>query len=159
MTSTTSLADILRRIDPGLVLDGDGECQIETDGGEECLISAVDETGQVVLSAPLVAVSDFSAFGLFQEALLINNDLTLTGAARICFDPDQGMLLLRYATAAEGLDEGTLEVLIDATLELAERMQVHLQAGESLFDPDGEPAPAADHPGTDIGVGANIIRG
>ena len=69
------------------------------------------------------------------------------------------MLLLRYATAAEGLDEGTLEVLIDATLELAERMQVHLQAGESLFDPDGEPAPAADHPGTDIGVGANIIRG
>lgn len=134
-----------------LALDDDDECQLETDEGEECLVSAIEETGQMALSVPLVPLTDVDVFGLLREALIINNSVTLTGSSRICYDPDQDMLLLRCIIAADGLDKAGFAALLGSFLDLAAEMTSHLQYGESLSDRDaGEPEQPP--PGNDPGI-------
>lgn len=142
MAIRDQLNDVLARFSKELSLDDDDECQIETDSGEECLVSALEETGQFALSVPLVPLTDVDAVALFREALVINNSLTLTGSARICYDPEQDMLLLRASTAAEGIDEAAFAALLGSFLDLAAQMTSHLQYGESLSG-SGEAEPEA----------------
>lgn len=140
MAIRDQLNELLQQFSEELSLDDDDECQIETDDGEECLVSAIEETGQLALAAPLVPLTDVDPFELFREALVINNSLTLTGSARVCYDFEQEMLLLRSATAADGLDKAAFAALLGSFLDLAAEMTSHLQYGQSLTD-DGDVEP------------------
>ena len=116
----------------GLALDANGECAIETDDGDEVLVSVSDATNQVVISIAVANIREDEREEMLEEALVINDDLTLTGPSRICYSRDHNMLLLRYAVDAEGLEGAELEALILAVLELAEPVRDHLLSGDTL---------------------------
>ena len=65
-------------------------------------ISAIDEMDMVSLLVPLLSLSEAQRQRLFQEALTINLDLTLTGTTRIGYDG--GGLVLCHALPVETLD-------------------------------------------------------
>lgn len=153
MTDQEQLNDILKSISADLALDDDNECQVETDAGEECLVSLIEQTGQLVLSVPLVTTTEADRFDMFREALIVNDDLTLTGSARICFSPEQGMLMLRHATMAEGHDRASFEALLASVLELGNEMTGHLQSDDTVAGAGIEP----EQPLIDSGYGPGII--
>lgn len=140
---------ILGDMRKGLGLDANGECAIETDDGDEVLVSVSEETNQAVLSVAVSNLREDEREEMLEEALVINDDLTLTGSARICYSRDHDMLLLRYAVDAENLESAELEALIVAILELAEFVRDHLLSGDSLeadAEGDGEAPPEHEIP-------------
>ena len=155
MTAYERLNEILKTIPGEFQLDEDGECQIETDAGEECLISVIEQTDQIALSIPVIIVSEANQFELFREALIINDDLTLTGSSRICFSPDEAALLLRYAAPIDNLDGEGLQSLLDATLLLADEIHEHLLSGDALPASENDKVPTM----IDSGYGQGIIVG
>ena len=154
MTAAVALREALQELgktlETSLDLDEDGECQIDTGAGDEILISAIDEMDLVCLLVPLLTVSEAQQDRLFQEALTINLDLTLTGTTRIGFDG--GGLALCDALPAEGLDAGALWASVETVTLLGREIREHLQSGDtvdetaSTLGPSGPPS-------------ANIIRG
>lgn len=143
MTATEKLQSLLgeigREIGEELRLDADGECQVETDLGDEIVITAVDEAGMVVVSLPIAPVpaDDAAAGALLREAMTINDDLALTGGTCLCLAPGHDMMVLRGAVEASALDAAALWQRMTLMVPLADEMREHLVRGERLADDAG----------------------
>ena len=125
-----ALQELGKTLETVLDLDEDGECQLDTGAGDEILISAIDEMDMVCLLVPLLTVSEAQRERLLQEALMINLDLTLTGATRIGHDGEG--LVLCNAAPAEGLDADVLWASVETTILLGREIREHLQSGGTV---------------------------
>ena len=149
MDTREHLNRVLGEIQQSLALDANGECAIETSDGDEVLVSVSDDTDQAVVSIPVANLRGDEREEMLEEALVINDDLTLTGPSRICYSREHDMLLLRYAVDAETIESAELEAVIVAVLELAEPIRDHLLSGGALeadAESDTEDPPDGEFP-------------
>ena len=145
MTALQELRGALKELGEHLNLDldipEDGECVIDTGMGDEALISCLEETSQVRLSVPLLAIEPEDFAQIAREALLINDDLTLTGTARIGLSPPDDTLILTFSMPASDLDAGILWGAIEPLLLLGREIRGHLRSGDTV---DEDPQESAD---------------
>lgn len=142
MDSLSNLRDALAAIgeDLGLDLDlpDDGACVLETGDGDEILVHAPDDDGSVRLSVPLLSPAEDERAHLYREALLINDDLSLTGTARIGLSDEGEMLSLTHGMTESEIDPARLWAVIEACLLLAREIRTHLRGGRPLTEPQAE---------------------
>ena len=146
MTALQELRGALKELGEHLNLDldmpEDGECVIDTGMGDEALISCLEETSQVRLSVPLLATEPEDFAQVAREALLINDDLTLTGTARIGLSPPDDTLILTFSMPASDLDAGILWGAIEPLLLLGREIRGHLRSGDTVDEGPQESADA-----------------
>ena len=142
-----ALDELGKHLDLELEVPDDGECVIDTGMGDEVLISGLDEAGLVRLAVPLLAVEPEDFAQVSREALLINDDLTLTGTARIGLSPPDDTLILTFSMPASGLDAGVLWGAIEPLLLLGREIREHLRSGATV---DETPQESADTDGSAI---------
>ena len=155
MTALQELRGALKELGEHLNLDldipEDGECVIDTGMGDEALISCLEETSQVRLSVPLLAIEPEDFAQVAREALLINDDLTLTGTARIGLSPPDDTLILTFSMPVSNLDAGILWGAIEPLLLLGREIRGHLRSGDTV---DESPQESAD---ADSSVDRSIV--
>ena len=136
MTALQELRGALKELGEHLSLDldipEDGACVIDTGMGDEALISCLEETNQVRLSVPLLATEPEDFDRVAREALLINDDLTLTGTARIGLSPPDDTLILTFSMPVSDLDAGLLWGAIEPLLLLGREIRGHLRSGDTV---------------------------
>lgn len=142
-----ALDELGKHLDLELEIPDDGECVIDTGMGDEVLISGLDEADLVRLAVPLLAVDPEDFAQVAREALLINDDLTLSGTARIGLSPPDDTLILTYAMPASDLDAGVLWGAIEPLLLLGREIREHLRSGDTV---DETPQENADTDGSAI---------
>lgn len=155
MTALQELRGALKELGEHLSLDldipEDGECVIDTGMGDEALISCWEETDQVRLSVPLLATEPEDFPRVAREALLINDDLTLTGTARIGLSPPDDTLILTFSMPASNLDAGILWGAIEPLLLLGREIRGHLRSGDTVDESPQEGV------GTDSSADRSIV--
>ena len=155
MTALQELRGALKELGEHLNLDldipEDGECVIDTGMGDEALISCLEETSQVRLSVPLLAIEPEDFAQVAREALLINDDLTLTGTARIGLSPPDDTLILTFSMPVSNLDAGLLWGAIEPLLLLGREIRGHLRSGDTIDESPPE------NMGADSSVDRSIV--
>ena len=149
MTALQELRGALKELGEHLKLDldmpDDGDCVIDTGMGDEVAISSMDETDQICLAVPLLATEPADFARVAREALLINDDLTLTGTARIGLSPPDDTLILTFSMPASDLDAGVLWGAIEPLLLLGREIRGHLRDGDTIDEGPEEESADADN--------------
>lgn len=134
----------------GLALDlDDGVCAIAFEGGTECVVEAVDDTGLLLLHAEVVEVLDGSRARLMEEAMALNLYGLATEGGTLALDRGSNAIILSFARPAAGLDGEGFAILLAGFIETVERLR------DRLFDLD--PKPEADQPDADSSVGDDHV--
>lgn len=115
-----------------LLLDETGECQLETDLGQEIVASAIDELALITVAVPIQSIHPAFREARQTEALAINNELVLTGAGRICASQSGNLLMFRSALGSENLDASTFWELASESVRIAEAISTHLERGDRV---------------------------
>ena len=140
----SALEELGKYLDLELDIPEEGECVIDTGLGDEVLISGMDEMDQVRLAVPLLSIEPEEYARVSREALLINDDLTLSGSARIGLSQPDDTLILAFSMPVAGLDAGVLWGAIEQLLLLGREIRGHLQSGDTVDEGPLEGA-GADH--------------
>ncbi|MEM7528456.1 MAG: CesT family type III secretion system chaperone [Pseudomonadota bacterium] len=131
------VGEISALIGADLALDPDGECQLETDLGEEALLSPAQDADMIVVTVPLVELPEKDREALLIETLVVNSELALTGTARIAIAMPEGMFVLRHGVdVAEATATGLL-ALADRMIALGAEISQHLVSGRHVADEHG----------------------
>ena len=108
----------------------------------------------VRLAVPLIALSEGETARLFREALAINDDLSLTGAARIGLSASGDMLVLTHAVSEDEIAPDYLWGTIEAALLLAREIRGHLRSDNSIAD---AAADTEDRPAEPPAAGPSVL--
>ncbi|MEM8547857.1 MAG: CesT family type III secretion system chaperone [Pseudomonadota bacterium] len=143
------LAELGRAYDAEIALDREGNCVIEDDAGNECLLSVIDSGCHFLLTSELTRLDSTSEHALLRRALILNGDLDTTGGACVSYVEDRKVFIVHRVNSVRGLSfenfRGLVEDFLDTVADIEERL------GE-------DPTPATAHLPTERAESSKNIR-